>query len=188
MTQAPNVPGGSFPIDLRRVEEGTHPLVRDARDGALVLDPETGQRLAGWRFEGSITSAAGDRRVRGFLEGTLATVCDRCLAPIEREVRAELDVRILVADAPAPGEGDSEGAVTVGSDATVVDLADPLRAAVLLEVPIQNLCRDDCRGICPRCGANRNEELCGCKPTQSDPRWDALKGVFDSTAREQTKK
>jgi uncharacterized protein len=174
-------------IDLRRVEEDSQPLVVEGRGDPLVLDPDTGQALTGWRFEGRISSAGEERRVGGTLTGTLAAVCDRCLAPIDREVRAELDVRIVVTDGGATEGRDTEGVVFVASDAAVVDLAEPLRAAALLEVPIQNLCREDCRGICPRCGANRNEAPCGCKRTSTDPRWDALKGVFDSTARKEPK-
>jgi uncharacterized metal-binding protein YceD (DUF177 family) len=173
-------------IDLRRVEEGAQPLAVDGRGDSLVLDADTGQELSGWRFEGRVSSVAGDRRIRGSLTGRLSVVCDRCLAPIDREVRADLDIRIVVADGAVPG-GRDEGVVTVASDASVVDLADPLRAAALLEVPIQNLCREDCRGICPSCGTNRNERSCGCKRTSTDPRWDALKSVFDSTARQEPK-
>ena len=189
MTEPPNVTAGSVEIDLRRIQEGTHPLVLDGNGGSLTVDAETGRVLSGFRFEGEISSERKDHRVRGSLTGTLETACDRCLTRIDREVRAELDVRVVVGDEPVRDAGESSDVVIhVASETTVLDLADSLRAAVLLEVPIKNLCRDDCRGICPRCGVNRNRESCDCQDKPADPRWDALKGVFGSTPRgEETK-
>jgi uncharacterized protein len=48
------------------------------------------------------------------------------------------------------------------------------RAAVLLELPLAALCRVDCAGFCPVCGANRNEDPCSCEPVVTDDRWSAL--------------
>jgi len=188
MTREPNVACGSVEIDLRRVREGTHSLAVDGRGAPLVVDPESGLSLADWRLEGEISPDGQDHRVRGFLTGTLETVCDRCLTRVGREIRADLDVRVVVADEGArKPEPSPEGVVHVASDATVLDLTDSLRAAVLLEVPIKNVCREDCRGLCPVCGANRNEESCDCRPTANDPRWDALRSAFDSTTRDEPK-
>jgi len=55
-----------------------------------------------------------------------------------------------------------------------MDLEDSLREQILLAVPIKTLCRYDCKGLCPTCGANRNEQPCGCDQSKPDPRWAAL--------------
>jgi uncharacterized protein len=183
MGSQPNVVGGSMKVDLRRVQEGTHPLVLDGRDAAFALDEDTERTLTGFRFEGEISSEGMDRRVCGSLTGTLETVCDRCLTRIDREVQADLDVRVVVEKSARDTES-PEGVIQVASDTTVLDLTSPFRAAVLLEVPIKNLCRDDCRGICPRCGVNRNKEPCDCDPTPIDPRWDALRSAFETPSSE----
>ncbi|RKX30915.1 MAG: DUF177 domain-containing protein, partial [Verrucomicrobia bacterium] len=49
-----------------------------------------------------------------------------------------------------------------------------LREALVLRIPIYPLCREDCRGLCPRCGANLNREQCTCAPEEAESRWDVL--------------
>jgi uncharacterized protein len=55
-----------------------------------------------------------------------------------------------------------------------MELEDSLREQVLLAVPIKTLCRYDCKGLCPTCGVNRNEQLCDCGQGKADVRWAAL--------------
>jgi uncharacterized protein len=167
----PNLSGRSVEIDLRGIQEGTHPLVLDGRGASLTIDAAASQRLHGYRFEGTLTFEGQDCRVRGSLSGALETACDRCLARFDREVRAELDTRVVVSRLAPEERGERE---TSGS---VVDLTDSLREAVFLEIPIKNLCSGECRGICPRCGVNRNVESCDCGEAPGDPRWSALEGL-----------
>jgi uncharacterized protein len=56
-------------------------------------------------------------------------------------------------------------------------LEDVLREQVLLSLPARTLCQPDCKGLCPRCGQNRNETACSCDSGPSDPRWEALAGL-----------
>ncbi|MGC9159324.1 MAG: YceD family protein, partial [Terracidiphilus sp.] len=56
-------------------------------------------------------------------------------------------------------------------------LEDVLREQVLLSLPVRTLCKPDCKGLCPRCGENRNEKACHCDEATSDPRWEALAGL-----------
>jgi uncharacterized protein len=56
-------------------------------------------------------------------------------------------------------------------------LEDVLREQVLLSLPARTLCQQDCKGLCPRCGENRNETACSCDDGPSDPRWEALAGL-----------
>jgi uncharacterized protein len=56
-------------------------------------------------------------------------------------------------------------------------LEDVLREQVLLAVPLKVVCREDCKGLCPTCGKNRNTEPCSCAATLGDPRWSALKEI-----------
>ena len=60
---------------------------------------------------------------------------------------------------------------------TVLLLEDVLREQVLLSLPVRTLCKPDCKGLCPRCGANRNLQPCSCDEGPSDPRWEALAGL-----------
>jgi uncharacterized protein len=173
----PTLTGGSIWIDLRGIQEGTHSLVLDGRESALVVEEEADRVLRGFRFDGEVAWDGRDYRVRGSLTGDLESACDRCLVRFARPVTGDVDFRAVPPDSPE-GEGarPEEAAVLLGTDRRL-DLAGPLRGAVLLELPIKSLCRDDCAGICPVCGVNRNLGSCDCEPSSGDPRWEALRGL-----------
>jgi uncharacterized protein len=182
MTWKPNLVAGSTRVDLAGLTEGTHPLVLDGGEGDLELDP--GVELRAFRFEGTLSWSDEDRRVRGFLHGKVVSACDRCLAPFPRELAIDVDAGIDVPDASRGevGEG-AEETVRVSVDDASIDLAPVFLSAVLLDQPMKNVCREDCRGLCPACGTNRNESACDCDSSRRDPRWDALKGL--STEKEE---
>ena len=90
--------------------------------------------------------------------------CRRCLKPITRSLAGE--VRELFEDHPV--EGDSYPLVH-----DEIDLEPLARETVMLELPHAPLCREDCQGLCPQCGADRNEGTCSCAPPR-DPRWAVL--------------
>jgi uncharacterized metal-binding protein YceD (DUF177 family) len=191
MDEAPKLSGGSTRIDLRGIREGTHPVVLDGGETPLTLDRKAGRTLRRHRFEGSLVWTTEDRRVRGFLSGTLETRCDRCLAAFDRDFRSEIDLPVRWGAPPsettgAGPSGDEPAAVeeelVLPAGAVELDLADVFRQAALLEVPIKNVCRDDCRGICATCGADLNHESCSHDQDSrdperpgGDPRWDALR-------------
>jgi uncharacterized protein len=60
-----------------------------------------------------------------------------------------------------------------------VDLEPVVREAVMLELPIAPVCREDCKGLCPTCGVNRNDTSCNCDNEVKDPRWSALDTLRD---------
>src|SRR4051794_7197434 len=93
--------------------------------------------------------------------------CRRCLRPIAGEVTSH--VRELY-------EQDSDGEETYPLRGDQLDLAPLARDAVLLELPLAPLCREDCQGLCPECGAVRNEGACGPALGAGDPKWEGLAG------------
>ena len=101
--------------------------------------------------------------------GTVRTVwtgaCRRCLKGAGGEIVAE--VQEIYERDPVEGE-------TRLLRETTIDLAEMARDAVLLELPNAPLCEDDCAGLCPTCGVDRNETACDCAEAEPDPRWSAL--------------
>lgn len=91
--------------------------------------------------------------------------CRRCL--VELDEVAEVAVQELYQVAVT-----AEDAFPIIGEQ--IDLTEMVRASVLLELPLAPLCRDECAGICPVCGTNRNEQACGCSTTVVDDRWSAL--------------
>jgi len=121
-----------------------------------------------------------DIRLNGELATRLELLCARCLEPVAQDVTRKFDLlyRPLGTDA-----GNEELSVTV-AEAEVgyyqgdgLLLEDAIREQVLLAVPLKVVCRQDCKGLCPTCGKNRNTEPCSCAPPLGDPRWSALKDL-----------
>ena len=117
-------------------------------------------------------------RISGRIEGKLENSCARCLEPIETEVSGKLDLFFH----PMAEIARSEEHAISSDDADVgfyeepgLPLADVVREQLSLWLPMRELCREDCRGLCPRCGVNRNRERCDCKEELNDSRWDALR-------------
>ncbi|HEX9799345.1 MAG TPA: DUF177 domain-containing protein [Thermoanaerobaculia bacterium] len=103
--------------------------------------------------------------------------CDRCTRPVATEVRSA--ARLLVVRRRAARENgevqlsaDDLGLVEVGGHE--LDTTPLVVEQVQLELPTKPLCREDCRGLCPICGGDRNERNCTCENEASDPRWSAL--------------
>jgi len=103
--------------------------------------------------------------VSGPLSGTMDFRCARCLKDFRESFRVE------VAELFAPGVTDEDDRYPVAEGA--IDLEPMVRDAVMLSMPFSPLCRQDCLGLCERCGGDRNLGECSCGP-ETDPRWDAL--------------
>jgi uncharacterized protein len=109
--------------------------------------------------------------VVGTVRGTWAGECRRCLKDARGGVVAE--VQEVYERDPVEGE-------TRKLDGIEVDLTELARDAVLLELPLAPVCRDDCAGLCPQCGVDLNDSTCECVVETKDPRWAALEQVrFD---------
>jgi len=111
-----------------------------------------------------LESVLGGVSVSGTVVAPWVGECRRCLAPASGELRVA--VRELYTEG-----GDGDDTYPLVDDQ--VDLEPLVHDAVLLELPPAPLCRPDCRGLCPVCGADRNEEPCACEAPR-DPRWGAL--------------
>lgn len=119
-------------------------------------------------------------RVTGRIEGCLDNSCARCLAPIKHEVKGKLDLYFYRAAEIARSEEHavSSDDVDIGFyEEPGLPLADVVREQVSLWLPMRELCREDCKGLCPGCGADLNEERCGCREDFADSRWDALRNL-----------
>lgn len=108
---------------------------------------------------------------RGRLEAAVRAQCRRCLTDVTQPVRAEVSL-LFTEDAAA----DDPSMVPVEPGTTQLDLAPVIREELILAVPEFPVCRDDCRGLCPTCGADRNAGPCECRP-EPDPRWTALEAL-----------
>ena len=121
-----------------------------------------------------------DIRLRGHFAGNFQVPCARCVEPVEIPLSAEFDLifRPAEADTDAPERSITAPETEIGyyqGDSLLLE--DVLREQVLLSLPVRTLCKPDCKGLCPRCGENRNSQMCNCEVGPSDPRWEALAGL-----------
>ncbi len=149
-----------------RVDEGTPAL----REGLSEAAGQAGEHRCTARIQ--LHREDGRIAIDGTLTVDLKLSCARCLAPVtfrdERDIRAA-----LLLDAP-PGEEevelrgpDLEESYLEGDE---IDLLELVREQVILAVPDKPLCDEDCLGLCPHCGADRNREPCSCGGADPDPR------------------
>lgn len=149
----------AYDLDLSGVESfGEHPFARPLR------------------VTGSVRNMAGALQLTGEARGSLETLCDRCLKPLTVEV--DVPVETLLAERLEDGESDEIYLLEGGR----VDLDEIFSTACILSLDAKHLCREDCKGLCSRCGADLNEGPCRCKK-DPDPRLAVLAELLDKETR-----
>ncbi len=125
-----------------------------------------------------LPDSGGQLQVQGSYTVEMVAQCDRCLAQLRRPLAAQFDLYYRpVSDMPEEDEVKIDaGEAEIGFYEDGLELEDILREQVLLALPMQRVCSETCKGICPDCGKNRNETACDCKP-EVDDRWGALRNL-----------
>jgi uncharacterized protein len=124
----------------------------------------------------------GELRIQGRFEVQMDAACDRCLGRAVFPLDTSFDLFYRPASFIAReeeveiDEGEAELGFYQGGGMVLEDI---LREQILLVIPMQRVCREDCKGICPACGKNRNETPCDCKDDPAGNRWAALQGLKD---------
>src|SRR5271155_2756720 len=121
-----------------------------------------------------------DIRLRAHFEGEFEQLCARCLEPVRQKLAGDFDLifRPEGIDAEAGEHAITEDETEIGYyEESCPLLEDAVREQVLLNLPGRALCRQDCQGLCPICGNNRNLSSCECSEKPEDPRWGALAGI-----------
>ena len=124
--------------------------------------------------EGQVRNTAGVLVMTGSIQTTIHGTCDRCAAEFDREIEFPLDV-VLVTEL-ANEENEDEWVFPLEGDSA--DLDDIVRTVFVLNLDSKLLCKEDCRGLCHRCGKNLNDGPCNCQK-ELDPRFAALKQLLE---------
>ena len=126
------------------------------------------------RANGQVRNTAGVLVLTGQISTRLHGICDRCAKPFERDLSIPVEA-VLVAEAE---EGDWDDPWTFELSGDQADLDEILTTAVVLNMDSKLLCREDCKGLCARCGADLNNGPCACKP-EADPRLAVLQKLLN---------
>lgn len=148
------------------------------------LKPDVyGLRLDGAaKMLGSVRKVENRYSVIGKLVGRQTADCTRCLGPVSTDLSIAVDV-----DFVDMGRFAGEQAVELSSEdldadellGQSIDLAHLAREQIILNIPEQVFCREDCKGLCEKCGQNLNLLDCNCGRDDADPRWAALRGLTE---------
>ena len=129
---------------------------------------------------GRIRENANEVELVGSLKTTFDTICARCLKPVSIPFAVDFDERFATSvnwGAEEQHELASEDLNLAVFDGAGIDLDQLVREQLLLAKPAQVLCREDCQGLCPVCGADRNTAACKCEAQQVDSRWEKLRDL-----------
>ena len=118
-------------------------------------------------WSADITNTGDALLVQGEVEGTARTACARCLEPVDIDLLGEIEGYFVLDGETHPEDLEDDEFSLLPADHRI-DLEPLMKAGLLLDVPYVPLCDDDCKGICPECGANLNEGDCGCSAKADD--------------------
>ena len=165
-------------IDLDRLEELGGKFSQAYDVDSLPLDDEDVRLMEPAEVRGRIKCSGEEVELRGELHAKIESLCSRCLQPVELPIHAKFAERFVPA-VSWRGEGrhelQEEDLNLAVFDGEAIELNDLVREEILLAMPGQILCREDCRGLCPTCGIDRNTGSCKCEGSDGDSRWEKLK-------------
>jgi uncharacterized protein len=152
-------------IDNRLANAGdTIPVSGHVDQSSYALGEHEFSLPEGIDYDLMLTNVGEGILATGLVRAHVVGTCDRCLDEATFDAAGEVDEYFLFEVPPASEQGDDEDDVdfSLVSDDDTVDLSDCLSSALVMETPYVVLCKPDCKGLCPTCGANLNEGDCGC--------------------------
>ena len=171
-------------LDLRPLLAGDRLLEFDYELPLDITSEDSASFLYGVDFpspmkvKGEITNTAGYMRMCVSLSVDYRTECSRCLSPVSGEFSLDLEKTVSPRDLLENLDEDSLDDYAIVEDG-FLDMDEQLREQMEIEFPIRFLCREDCLGLCPKCGKNLNEGDCGCSKKEIDPRLAPLQKLLD---------
>lgn len=167
-------------LDLSRIRQPESLVSRRYEPSAFEGRATEFSVVAPVTLDGRILKDRDRFRMIGTMSTVLELSCSRCLEPFRLPVNAAFDVRYLPQSENTGDErevGEDDLSVSFYRDESI-DLGQLLDEQFYLALPMKPLCRDDCKGLCPSCGANMNVETCGCQARWDDPRLAGLKALM----------
>lgn len=167
-------------IDLSRILNGKESSL--SFDFEMPLEKETllknynVDHASDLHVKGTITDVNEELLVQFTYKGKLQLKCDRCLEPFEYELEGEAFKEIKPESYSEKESEDDDFYYYEGEDLEISTL---VLDDIVFNLPLQMVCNPDCKGLCPKCGANLNKQDCECEKESIDPRFEVLKGFFD---------
>jgi len=168
-------------IELENIGARAKAIDESITAAEIGLDLTGTELVENVRFRGEAVRIDGKTHLRGTILAEASVDCTRCLEPINRPIEIFFD-SVYVGPDNIPSEAEAALAAadldeSVAEDGKI-DVVEALREQILLDLPDHPACKEDCMGLCPKCGGNRNLIDCRCEENEVDPRWAALKDLI----------
>lgn len=125
------------------------------------------------RVHGSVVNMSGYIELSAEISAEYETSCSRCLKDLK-------ETFVLSLKAPvAESLENMDNEEYIIPENSLIDLSELVREALILNLPMSHLCKEDCKGLCNKCGKDLNDGDCGCVRVEKDPRWAVLEHFFD---------
>lgn len=165
-------------VDVSEIDESSRPFEFNIAPDELNLEDPTLRLTGEIRATGQILKRIAQVDLNGSITAPADVDCARCLEPVSQVLTIDFAVNFVTQENFASDqerEVSAEDLDTDVLDSERIDLKTLVREQILLNLPEQVFCTPDCKGLCLKCGANRNLIDCKCDLSETDPRWAALK-------------
>lgn len=174
------VTGCSVQIEIDSIVGSRGALAHVYAPGELIFEDDRVRLCGPPEVSGQLVLRGKRVLLQGRLVAQAEVDCDRCLRVVDLAVESQFSLQYLTRveyESSQAVELEDEDMTVSVFDGEVIDIDELVREQVLLAIPERNLCREDCKGLCPTCGIDRNLSDCGCESAELDPRWAALKNL-----------
>ena len=168
-------------IEVENLTAAGEPFGHTYGPAEVELDEEGARLVSDAAVEGRASRRGQQVRLRGTIRTEVEILCDRCAAPERAPLAVEFDTSFIPQEVEAAKDENvelsPEDLLLSAYDGEAIDLDELVREQVLLALPSRHLCKEDCKGLCPKCGTDLNAGDCSCEQGEVDPRWSALAGL-----------
>lgn len=167
-------------VDLTDIEGSSRSFEFSISPGELDLENPNFRPTSDVEVMCEVVKRAAQIGLKGSIRAEAEVDCSRCLEPVSHKLAIDFTASFVTPENFSFGKERGVSADDLDTDildGDRLDLKEVVREQILLNVPEQVFCRPDCKGLCPKCGADRNLIDCKCDVDETDPRWSALKNL-----------
>ena len=168
--------GDDMKIRISRLSEGLHEYHFSSDPSEIGLENNFKKAV---EVDVTLDKASRQMYLKSDIRSSGLFQCDRCLAELEQFVSCHFNM-FYVYDELDTGSHPADEVQVISPDTVYIDLTEDVRQMVTLAVPLKLLCKDDCKGLCPRCGTNWNHQSCSCNAEVDDSRWEGLRDAINN--------
>lgn len=159
-------------INIAKIDDGLSQLeLREPSRGLTLLDH--GHLTGDILVKLVIDKRSDDLNLKAKVVSSAELDCDRCLRIFDKKLKSNF--KIYYSSKYSDSEEQNTRHLSLSNP--IIDLLDDVRSSLVLSLPIKLLCEENCKGLCPNCGVNWNQQECECHTEQTDSRWEPLKDL-----------